>query len=240
MERVELSDDELQVQAKQQIRLLLRACASFDAGELDEYLSIATRLRVLLHHNPQGNRGSHALLHRLGLHDRPWWVASGADVLVENVLPEHKLLMLGRLGGTETWWDPRFGNLGAVPPLPWPAQVRRLTHGLPKPRGGARDRTFEDWWNQSVIKDSTGHQFSRCDLVRVVSNQDGGAHVDQRVDQKHYQLTRLNSLGISRGDKPRDSPVPATIRQIGWEVHSMLHEHRPDLLPGGIEPPRVS
>ena len=97
---------------------------------------------------------------------------------------------------------------------------------------------FGDWWHQSVVKDAQGREFSRWDLVRVVANQDGGAHVDPKVDQLHYQLTRLNSLGISRGETPRDSPVPATLRQIGWEVHSMLHDHRRDLLPPEAPPPR--
>jgi hypothetical protein len=109
--------------------------------------------------------------------------------------------------------------------------VHRKTHGLPTPRGGGRGRTFDDWWNQTVIRDAERHEFSRCDLVRVVSNQDGGAHVDLGVDERHYQLTRLNSIGMSRGDRPRDSPVPATIRQIGCEVHAMLFEHRLRLLP---------
>jgi hypothetical protein len=238
MSRVELSEHELIEHARQQIRLLLRACDSFDAGQLDEHLSIATRLRVLLQHNPSGH--SHALLHRLGLHDEPIWVASGGDVVAENVLPEHKLLLGGSLSGTQTAWDPRFAEFGVKPPLPWQLQVNRMSRGIPKPRGGDRGRTFEDWWNQSVIRDAQRREFSRRDLVRVVSNQDGGAHVDPRVDEMHYQLTRLNSLGISRGDRPRDSPVPATLRQIGWEVHSMLYEHRPDLLPPEAPPPRGS
>jgi hypothetical protein len=156
----------------------------------------------------------------------------------ENALPEHKLLFGGPLNGSQTSWDPRFGQFGIAPPLPWQLQVHRLTHGLPKLRGGGRARTFDDWWGQTVLRDAQRREFSRWDLVRVVSNQDGGAHVDPNVDELHYELTRLNSLGISRGTTPRDSPVPASIRQIGWEVHSMLHEHRPDLLPSGAPTPR--
>jgi hypothetical protein len=85
MARVELSDEELVEQAKRQVGLLLRACESFDAGHDGEYLSIATRLRVLLHHNP--SRRSHALLHGLGLHGQAVWLASGGDAVEENVLP---------------------------------------------------------------------------------------------------------------------------------------------------------
>lgn len=230
MPRVNLTDDEISDHAKQQIRLLLRACESFDAGHQDEYLSIATRLRVLLHHNPPR---SYALLHRVGMLDEPIWVASGGDVAEENYLPEHKLLLAGSLSGTSTAWDARLDQCGAKPPLPWQLQTHRRTRGLPIPRGGGRGRTFSDWWDQSVIRDAERRLFSRWDLVRVVSNQDGGAHVDLKVDAKHYELSRLNSLGMLRGETPRDSPVPATIRQIGWEVHSMLYEHRPDLLPAG-------
>lgn len=81
---------------------------------------------------------------------------------------------------------------------------------------------------------------SPWDLIRVVSNQDGGAHVDPSVDEKHFKLTRRNSLGISRGSTPRDSPVPASIRQIGWEVHAMVYDHRPDLLPLQASQPKQS
>lgn len=233
--RVDLADEELNEATRTQVKMLLRACDAFDGGHTEEHLNIATRLRVLLHHNPA--RNSIALLHRLGLHDQSWWVASGGDTIDENVLPEHKLLRLGALGSSKTSWEPRLGEFGATPPLPWQAQVRRRAYGIPMPRPGGRGRAFEDWWNQTVIRDASRVEFSRWDLIRVVSNQDGGAHVDPRLDEAHYRLTRQNSLGVSTGGVPRDSPIPASLRQIGWELHLTLYEHLPSLLPHGQSPP---
>lgn len=86
--------------------------------------------------------------------------ASGGDVSVENALPEHKLVFGGDLGGTQTTWDPRFGNFGIAPPLPWQLQVHRLTHGHPTLRAGGKGREFNDWWNQPVIRDTDRREFS--------------------------------------------------------------------------------
>jgi len=37
--------------------------------------------------------------------------------------------------------------------------------------------------------------FTRKDIICFVANQDGGAHVDMKLDGKYAELRKLNSLG---------------------------------------------
>lgn len=235
--RVALTDDELADAARIQVRLLLKACNGFDAGDVDEAINIAARLRVLLHHNPKS--GSYAALEPFDVLTQPWFVASGGDSVDENYLPEHKLLHGGSLSTSHSFWEPRFADFGSAPPLPWQLQAARLSRKILKPRGGGRGRTFDDWWGQVVIRDAERVEFTRADVVFAVANTDGGHHVDRSIKDTHHRLTRKNAMGMFSGGVPKDSPVPPTLRQIGWEVHSMLDEHLPQLLPEAWAPPRT-
>jgi len=227
--KVQRSNDETRAAACEQVMLLVNACRRFDEGERLEYLTIASKLRGLVRHNPPH---SYAVLAQVGLLNQPIFVASGADLTPENVLPEAKLTIMfsgPQSGGKHV---PRLGEVGQTVPnkmLPLHAQIHRKTHGVVV-RDGGRGRSFEEWWDQDVVRDVSGNCFSRSALVLKVANQDGGDHVDPKVDAMHYALTRSNSMGMFWGEDPYENPVPATIRQIGWEVHAMLYEHASDLL----------
>jgi hypothetical protein len=96
--------------------------------------------------------------------------------------------------------------------------------------------TFADWWSQSVVKDDRGEGFSRRKLVLALANKDGGVHVDPEVDRAYADLSRNNSLGwIIRADgveSPMRSPVPASVRQIGFELEYSLATQLPTVLGG--------
>jgi hypothetical protein len=82
----------------------------------------------------------------------------------------------------------------------------------------------------AVIEDSAGRHFSRRDLVLAVANKDGGAHVDPQLDDSYVALSRMNSIGFAwigpNGvSEPLDSPVPASVRQIAYEVAQTLERH---------------
>lgn len=166
------------------------------------------------------------------------FVSSGADVLEENLLPEHKLVQFGSIGGVaDTAWRPRFDDYGVLPPLPLKVQIHRAVRGIPRPRVGGTRLPFAEWWLQPVLRDARRELFTRSDVVLKVANQDGGAHVDAAVDSRHHALTRRNSMGVFSGTLPKDSPVPATLRQIAWEVHATLLAEAPQLLPDDISLP---
>jgi hypothetical protein len=55
---------------------------------------------------------------------------------------------------------------------------------------------FDQRWNDSiVIVDKNGTQFKRSDLIFKMCNQDGGAHVDPKLDNKYAALSRSNFVG---------------------------------------------
>ncbi|MCR1784111.1 hypothetical protein KVF89_16345 [Nocardioides carbamazepini] len=228
--RVDLTDDDLIEAGRTQFSLLLGACARYDEGDEAEHFNIALRLRILLHHTSGRTK---ALLEHFGALDQSWWVASGSDVMDGDLLPKTSLLMLGAFDGSPAW-TPRFDQFGDLPRLPWQVQVKYVTRNRPVPRPGGTGRGFTDWWDQTVIRDATGAHFSRRKLVKAVADMGGGAHVDRSIDGDHHSLTRHNALQIYVGeDKPKASPVPASLRQIAWEVHAMTAEHLPHLLPSG-------
>lgn len=231
MAKVQRSEDEVRGAAQEQVALLVSAARAFDSGDSLQYLNMAVRLRVLLHHNPESR--SHALLHQVGILDRPIFIASGADFEPENALPSSSTLTVIRMSGSEgTALVPRFSDIAECFPrkhLPLHIQIHRMTHGIVV-RSGGRGRTFDDWWSHPVIQNVERHQFSRSQLVKNVANADGGAHVDPTLTERHYALTRGNSMQMFFGDEPMESPVPAAIRQITWEVHAMLYENEPTLL----------
>lgn len=79
--------------------------------------------------------------------------------------------------------------------------------------------TFTDWWNE-IIFDDRDNKFSRCDIVTFIANQDGGAHVDAKLNEAYAKLTKMNSLGWTdySGRSPVNNPAYQAIRAIAREV----------------------
>lgn len=78
---------------------------------------------------------------------------------------------------------------------------------------------FNDWWNE-IIFDDHKTRFSRCDIVKYIANQDGGAHVDPEMDGAFAELSKMNSLGWadSDGHVPSNNPAYQAIRVIANEI----------------------
>lgn len=94
---------------------------------------------------------------------------------------------------------------------------------------------FSQWW-QKVVLGRFG--FGRRELVLSVANQDGGSHVDEKLEEVYAALTRHNALGWSYQDSEgRDLPFAgnvalASVRQI---AHELLMTVRRELT-GLLEP----
>jgi len=82
--------------------------------------------------------------------------------------------------------------------------------------------TFEEWWSKDVFVDDQGHRLSRRELILIVANQDGGAHIDSELNDVYARLSRENSLGWFAGGGTATYPVrgaaSAAIRQIAHEL----------------------
>ena len=198
--RIKLSKPELWAALNDQVGLLIHACSSFDGGLEIIGKHIALNLRVLLHH--YGN--SNSLLHQLGLRKKRFLDTAG-ELDSRNLLTDCPLCTM-HIGGGSDRYEPLCATDGGPLAPRW----------IP----------FEQWWNNSVIKDNKGRFFNRRELVFDVANTDGGAHVDPSLDEAYLELSRKNSLGwiIKSGDIERPFPPPtmACIRQIAHEVLETL------------------
>jgi hypothetical protein len=87
----------------------------------------------------------------------------------------------------------------------------------------------QNWWNgKKVIADGMKQtkpetkqiSFTRGELVKLVAETDGGAHVDPAINTDYHKLRNENLMGWFYGKEgvPLQNPVPPCIRQIAFEA----------------------
>ena len=185
---------------------LERSAAGFDEGYEAEAKRLAVVLRVLLH----DTRTSHSLLQQLGIKERMDFLDTAQPIDPMNLLPTPGLVMM-RMTTSE------HGNSAEY--------VAKLGGGATSPR----QARFAGWWGNPVMKvDGT---WSRKELVLSLANQEGGAHVDPRLNERYEHLAKRNGLGwravSGTSVEPfRGSAVAAAVRQIAYEVGESLKQVR--------------
>lgn len=253
--RIPRPEGESMEHTRSQFGFLARSCKDFDNGSTAEAQRIATALRILLYKS----RTSHPLLEQCGVMERLWIFDSAGDLRADDVTSVFNLVGVhmevdggGYLAGVS--YIPKFDESKTEQPNT-AYQVHELIEGRKAPRAPGFHFRIADWWKATVIRDSHGNEFSREFLVAAVANSDGGAHVDPSLEEKYYALSRLNSasihasgnpsnMSIAFGPKPADdgesafmalgSPVPASIRQIAWELIRSVRARFPELLPDEV------
>jgi len=207
MIKINQTTDELQKHLKEQIQFLLRSSQSYDKGFISEAKRLAVIIRVLFH-DTQKSTSLLTLLQKkdISLHD------TSSDYDPKNLMPTMGLITM-KVGK----------NGGYVPPLDDGPPIRYTKGRVP----------FDDWWNKIVFVDKKGNNLTRKDLILAVSNKDGGAHIDPKLDEAYADLTRFDSLewkfvvdGVEKGSST--GPVLASIRQISHEVLKSFRDEFPD------------
>lgn len=207
--KYEQTYDDLKNHLKEQIEFLKRSSESYDKGYVSEAKRLSVVIRVLLH-NTENSKSLLTLLNRQNMcfYD----TASGYDP--KNLVPTTGLVMI-RLGG---------GKSGFIPPLDNGPPTRYKKGKVP----------FDTWWNGIVIVNKNKNVImTRKDLITYVSNKDGGAHVDRKLDKFYADLTRFDSLGwklVENGIEKDigNEVVLASIRQISHEVIKSLTDEFPE------------
>jgi hypothetical protein len=225
----------LQEQLARQIGYLQRSAALFDDGFEDEAQRMAVTIRTLLH----DTRQSTSLLAQLSLKQTPFvdtgtyrerldaklneWVAlhHPGNIVAAITAGEAGLVVMGLNRTEQPAWIAPLG-FPRLPPL-HPA----FTSGVTLP--------FEDWWTMPLIETGELRYFSRRQLVLIMANQDGGAHVDPSLDRDYHALTLDNlgreaEIGDNLPDKTMGGEVPSvqgnvaaqSVRQIAFEVLATL------------------
>ncbi len=205
MSKIIQTANELNGHLSDNIGFLKASCQSFDAGFVGEAKRLATTIRVLLH----DTNNSRSLLGLLGKKNSISYLNTATPYDSRNLLAHHGLVgfRIGPQGAG--YWAP----LGDGPPTRYE-----------NPRIG-----FDAWWNEQVIVDGAGENFTRRDLVLTLANKDGGAHVDPELDVKYVALTRGNSLGWvasdGNGQRPLSDVELFSVRQIAYELLESLKEN---------------
>ncbi|KUH41113.1 hypothetical protein M2E15_3527 [Bacillus mycoides] len=94
---------------------------------------------------------------------------------------------------------------------------------------------FKEWWEEQIIlTNGYGDTFTRKSIVTALANRDGGAHVDSKLNDSYFHLTRGISTGETfqrNGGDPEPIPNPHlfTMRQITYEVIKTLEKEFDEL-----------
>jgi hypothetical protein len=182
---------------KEQIGFLERSCVSFDDGYTDEAKRMAVTVRVLLH----DTANSHSLFQQLGY----------KNYMLINTCPALKDPPPGRIFQAGL----AIPSLkGYIPRCEIPAKTE-----FPVWLG------FRFWWNNAVIK-TVDRTYSRRELVLLLANKEGGAHVNPSITA-HYEILKSQGSGVV-SFKEGEDPIPMTkeehvcLRQITHELLESL------------------
>ncbi|MGP8189074.1 MAG: hypothetical protein ACLQG5_04040, partial [Methanobacterium sp.] len=206
----EQTQEDFRKHLEEQIGFLLRSAESYDEGYKSEAKRMAVVMCVLLH-----DRGDNtvSLLTHLNKKDMLFYDTAPdldpRDILAKSTLA-HMFMTFGNGEGNCEY----LPNLNENPVTKKNVKV-----------------SFEDWWDKEVIKDMSGTTFTRNELVTKVCNQDGGAHIDAKLNKKYADLTRNNSMKITYQINDKGGPIPdvelASVRQISYEVLKSLKDEFP-------------
>lgn len=234
-----LRDEEsLKAQLNRQIGFLLKSSAIYDSGDEEEAIRIAGPLRVLLHDTEQ----SASLLTQLKVKSNLLFADSGIyRDRYNKVVNDH--IQRTNPGSSLGGYVP--GEAGLVIPRPnldgtfgWYAPLTETRFHPSDIRFAAQSKPigFKKWWERPLVENGTLKKyFSRKNLVLIMANQDGYAHVDPALDKDYEDLCN-DFLGayckrLEPGEKidimkPGPIGIPplrnniafASVRQIAFEV----------------------
>lgn len=168
---VQLSPGELKVKLIEQIELLDKSLTAFFDGDKNEIFRVAVILRVLLHDTNQ----STSLFRQLGL-DKNFWVFNLAKEYNKSDITTRSLLLDIALNPQIHRWLPRTHI------------ENQKTPRIP----------LQEWWKQPIIVNGVldhGKNYTRKDIVCLLSNLEGGAHIGTNFPEHYYNMTRNNSTG---------------------------------------------
>ncbi|MBU0476831.1 SEC-C domain-containing protein [Patescibacteria group bacterium] len=201
MSKVPQTEQDLKKQLQDQLDLLVVLADSYDVGKSVIAKSIATAVRVLVYDTQK----SHSLLGQLGMKTRKFYDTSLSeknDVPTDIIRSGSFCGLVGITVGAKQTFVPYLDDV--------PAQIFGYVE-------------FDEYWNRIIFIDQHHNSFTRKNIILAVANQDGGAHVDPKIEERYKQLSRENSLGwkISLDGKiweDSQGSELAAVRQIGHEI----------------------
>jgi len=195
----------LETRFQELLKLVRVLCDCYDEDNEVVALSIATAVRVLVHDTTKSTS-------LLTLLDK-----KSGQFLSTSLNTPNETVHLGLVRRINVGVKDGVGGEARY----WPLCDETY---FPSPKQQPRLLPFSDWWSEQVFQ-SQQHCLTRQDLVLAVTNKDGGAHVDNKVEGRYDAFRKSWSggstlVGIqSRLRRGYDNiPTYPAIRQIGYEL----------------------
>ena len=195
----------------EQMDFLQASAERFDSGHEHEAKRMATVVRVLLY-----EKGQTPLLREMNLREEVDWLSLGSAFEAGNLAVTNSLVSM-RMSFPA---GASFESHATIPgqPLPW-----------------AHWREFDSWWSGDPVihNPQSGLSFSRRNLILMLANRDGGAHVGRLSKEEQVLASgQATSWAADFGHgvvDVMDSPVPASVRTIAAEVIATITRNREKL-----------
>jgi hypothetical protein len=202
---------QVQESLREQLEMLSHACEGFDAGRMVLGKQIATVLRTVLYAPAhRGNRRTLPLLLQAGLAQAYFFETSVSietgqyAVFTGPTGPPSNKVPVCALAGV------RFGREKAAFFAPLDSIRGRWT-------------SYPNWLNRIILRDRYLHTATRLDLIKLIADTDGGAHVDAAIPSHFADWKDGVSLGwhyiAADGTKTYLQQIELhTMRQLAHEI----------------------
>ncbi len=202
-----LNKNDYQNHLKEQIVFLQSSCKSYDSGNEFEAKRMAVTVRVLVSgDNP--NARSQPLLGQMHLKKKMNFISTAQPYQTNNLLTQQCLLSM-QLTPNGAKYLPLFEN--------------NNQHHLLK---------YRNWINEIVLSDKKHNVYRRKDVIVLLANKDGGAHVDPCIEDLYSEMKSPDIGGwefktTDGNTSYGNDAIYATMRQITFEVLHSIYLIRP-------------
>lgn len=204
-----LAEKDYRTHLAEQIQFLQSSAKLYDLGTEIEAKRMAVTLRVLVYGDNEKSQ-SQPLLGLMRLKKKMSFLSTAKPYSGNNLLTEQMLLHM-RIDCSGLTYLPAFENSGCNHMLRYP-----------------------DWANEVVLTDKKQNTYRRKDVIKLLANKAGGAHVDADIPDSLAPMTEIDFGGWE--SKSADgttsfgnNPVYATMRQMTFEMLQSLYIVRPQL-----------
>lgn len=101
----------------------------------------------------------------------------------------------------------------------WIIEARPIHDGVHE----AKRMQFDEWWQQCIFTDDVS-KLSRCELIRVMRDRDGGSHYDPEIRDEKTRDILNGRLGI------RYRSGDGVERMVPWWLHTMVRKVGEELI----------
>ena len=170
MSKIKISDVALIDKVREQVVQLKKLCELYDNGEKIFISKIALNIRVLLH-NTKNCKSAYESLKSQGL----------------------RAVLFPDTRGYNHLHDLNEGKIDMVSSKMYQCDVSTTSSHIKYKISYKKSKdynywNFQDWWNNATVLFWGNNVLCRRDIVCMVADQDGGAHIDNEIDERLYVL----------------------------------------------------